>query len=263
MDTDDRPSYEPIGPSPGASAPGEEPRIGRFGRLLKVFASPTEVFEDIRRRPTWIAALLVLLVVAVGQVMVQAHYTDALATAEQTLEMMGIDEVPREQLEARTAAQEETRHLRAAGSSVVFVLGWIVSAALFFLLLKLFGSEVGFAPVFSTTLHAAVPPVTVRAVLLSGLLVHRGQQLTSMEIGRLLKSNLAAFLDPGAPLWMVTLAGSLDLFLVWRIVLLAIGLSVVGRVSRGKGAAAAVVVWGAFIAVMTLLTALPALFMGR
>jgi len=54
----------------------------------------------------------------------------------------------------------------------------------------------------------------------------------------------ARFLDPTTtnPL-VLKLAGQVELFAIWTAVLLAIGLSVTGRVSRGKAAAVAAVIW--------------------
>ena len=75
-----------------------------------------------------------------------------------------------------------------------------------------------------------------------------GQYSVSIGPGR--------FLDPDAtaPL-LLALVGRLDLFTLWTTVLLAIGLSVTGRISRGQAALAAVLVWilGAVPAFLTAL----------
>jgi hypothetical protein len=64
------------------------------------------------------------------------------------------------------------------------------------------------------------------------------------------------FLDPdtAAPM-AVAFAGRVDLFIIWQTILLAIGLSVAGKISRGQAYAAAALVW--------VIGALPGLMQGR
>jgi hypothetical protein len=62
----------------------------------------------------------------------------------------------------------------------------------------------------------------------------------------------ARFLDASANPFLLTLLGGLDLFTIWVVALLAIGLAVVARVPRGRAAIAAVAVW--------LVLLLPSLF---
>ena len=56
--------------------------------------------------------------------------------------------------------------------------------------------------------------------------------------------GVGRFLDPdvASPL-LLAIVGRLDVFTIWVTVLLAIGLSVTGNISRQKAAIAAVVVW--------------------
>ena len=66
----------------------------------------------------------------------------------------------------------------------------------------------------------------------------------------------ARFLDPdGASPVLLAVVGRLDVFTIWVTVLLVIGLSVTGRISRRKAAIAGVIVWMTG-ALPTLLTAL-------
>ena len=66
----------------------------------------------------------------------------------------------------------------------------------------------------------------------------------------------ARFLDPdSASPVLLAVAGRLDVFTIWVTVLLVIGLSVTGRISRRKAAIAGVIVWMTG-ALPTLLTAL-------
>ena len=67
--------------------------------------------------------------------------------------------------------------------------------------------------------------------------------------------GVGRFMDPDGPQGMLNFLGRIDVFTIWVTVLLAIGLSVTGNISRQKAAIAAVVVW-MFGALPLLLTAL-------
>jgi len=56
--------------------------------------------------------------------------------------------------------------------------------------------------------------------------------------------GLGRFFDPDttSPL-LLGLIGRIDLFTIWITVLIAIGLAVTGKISRGKAAIAAAIVW--------------------
>ncbi|MEO8624144.1 MAG: hypothetical protein ABI625_23895, partial [bacterium] len=75
-----------------------------------------------------------------------------------------------------------------------------------------------------------------------------GQFKVSLGVGR--------FLDPDttSPA-LLALAGRVDVFTIWVTILLVIGLSVTGKIPRGKAAVAGVIVW----IVGALPTVLPAL----
>jgi hypothetical protein len=88
----------------------------------------------------------------------------------------------------------------------------------------------------------------VQAVLLDG---SKARSLADLSL------SPARFLDPMsvAPA-VLTLLGNLDIFRIWQIVLVAIGVSVVARVSRGTGAVVAIIMVGIGMILQLLPTAL-------
>ncbi len=69
-------------------------------------------------------------------------------------------------------------------------------------------------------------------------------------------SNLAAFADESTSLPMLVALSSVDLFALWSMVLLTIGYSIAGKVTKLRAAACVVAVWLAWIAVSVGLLAL-------
>ena len=63
-------------------------------------------------------------------------------------------------------------------------------------------------------------------------------------------SNVGSFLPSGLPLWLQTLANSLDVFVFWIIALLAIGYTAASssrKMKFGSSLAVVVVIWLVFL----------------
>jgi hypothetical protein len=254
----DRPSYEP--PDPPADPTSSLARLSALERLVKVFYAPGEVFEDIRRRPSWAIALLAYVVLVTATSLVVWRNVDFEASTREAVESFGF-EVPEEALEKQIESSERRWFLKPILTGAVFTpLLLVVAAALFFLTMKLTGSSIDFVATYSTMLHAYWPGKAVYSALLSVLAQTQGP-VTEMGLITLLKSSIAGFLPDGSSIALVTLTSFFDIFRIWGVVLLVIGLAIVGRVSRGRAAFAALVPWILAILVSTGLALLPSLFL--
>ncbi|MCU0302760.1 MAG: YIP1 family protein [Thermoanaerobaculales bacterium] len=255
---EDRPSYEPETPLTDPTT--TTARLGSFERLVKVFYAPGEVFEDIRRRPSWAIALLAYVVLVTATSLVVWRNIDFEASTREAVESIGF-EVPEEALERQIETSERRWYLKPILTGAVFTpLLLVVAAALFYLMMKLAGSSIDFVATYSTMLHAYWPGKTLYSVLLAVLAQTQGP-VTEMGLITLLRSSVAGFLPHGSSLALVTLTSFFDAFRIWGVILLVIGLAIVGRVSRGRAAFAALVPWILAILVATGLAALPSLFL--
>jgi hypothetical protein len=125
-----------------------------------------------------------------------------------------------------------------------------LSAALaLWLALMVAGSKPAFLPTLSVAAHALLP-LALRQLLTIPALLSRGA-VRLQDLGALLPSNLAAFLvERGAQLTpKVGLLTALDLFSLWSVVLLAIGMASVAKVSKLRSGAVVAVLWLSYVAV--------------
>ena len=191
--------------------------------------------------------MLALILVSVGsQVLVMRHLDVAATVREQLASSPRARNMTEEQMDRTVQAAERFAPYQKAVGAVAAPLVLLLIGGVYFLGLKAVGSDAEFKPVFSTTLHAMLPPAVVSAAVMV-LIVSQRAMVTGQELARLVKSNLAAFLSPDASKPLVALAGVLDVFNVWTWVLLALGLAIVGRVSRGKAVGVVAGVWGLWI----------------
>ncbi len=97
--------------------------------------------------------------------------------------------------------------------------------------------------------------------LLSVPAILRMQGVAALETERALPSSLAALLPEGASPPVLALAGAFDLFALWSLALVALGMASVAGVSRRRALAVVLVLWGS--CVLLLRVALPGFAGGR
>ena len=78
-----------------------------------------------------------------------------------------------------------------------------------------------------------------------------------VDLENLLASNPGAFLSNDAPKWLASLLGSLDLFSIWALLLLALGFSTSNprKIPFSRALTVWVVIWILYIAIKVGLTA--------
>ena len=242
------PRWEPEIEDVLSGGPGgaETPRMGAFARIVQVFVNPVEVFRDIARKPTWAAVLLLTMLLSAGTQFAVLPHLDMEATIRQSLERSG-REVPEEQMDRMIANASKVAWIGPVAAVVMVPVIMSILAGLYLLGLRLAGSDTSFVHTFSATLHAYWPASVAKAAILVAL-VSRTGKIAAEEMQFLVKSNLGAFLSAEAPRWQVALGSVVDVFNVWTFVLLVLGLSIVGGVSRKKAGVVAGVLWLVYVA---------------
>jgi hypothetical protein len=239
-DTSSRPGYEPA-PVEAPTSPGSTPRLTAAQRLWTVFTSPERVFADIAIKPSWVLCLVLMALLTVAVQFVVIPHLDNEATLRARLgdRAEGISD---EEIERMVEQGEKFARFAPIIGLVVAPIAFAIMAAIFFILLKIVGSDADYVRSFSTTLHAYWPASVVTSVL-TAVLIQRVDRIPQQEFTNILKSHPGAFLSPDAPAWLSAAASTLSVFNIWSVVLLIIGFRVVGKVSTGKAAVAAIVPW--------------------
>jgi hypothetical protein len=212
-----------------APAPEAQASIGALGRIIGVFFSPGATFRDIVQRPSWVAPMILLIVIWLGLCAALVKRADWVDYTRQQIEN---NKFAARQVESLTDAQKEAAYeQRAKGSKISQyvrgVIGWplliLFSAAINFGAFKLIGGvRTNFATAFAITVFAHLP-MSLRELLAIPVTFLKDPQ--SIDPQNFLASNIAALLGDSAPIWQQILFGSLDLFAIWAVILIAIGFS--------------------------------------
>lgn len=211
-------------------------------RVFRCFTEPRHVFGEIAQKPTVVWVMALTMALTVGVQLVLTPRIDMEATIAQSLQRGG-REVSEQQLQEAVKAGERFRSLGVilgplGTLAVTFLLGGV-----YFLGLKVVGSEAEYLRVLSAVAHAGFPPSAVQSLFTSIVAANR-PPFPAQEIPRLVKSNVAAFLPADAPKALAGLGQVLDIFNVWYWVLLAWALAAVGGVPARKAAGVVAVCWG-------------------
>ena len=233
---------------PGDESPAET--AGVWEDFIDLFFAPRSVFERRRGWSAWpvllvLSALLVLLFMAWQEILGPVMQLEVQrATAEAMSHNPELDAAQLEQM------QSIGRLFGVIGMAVAFPLGILITAVVGWGLVGLFGGGAAFATVMGVVVYSQL----VRVVqYVAGLLQALVMDVGSMDSVHDVSLSLARFLDqPGTSATLVDLAARVDVFTLWATALIAIGLSVATRLSRGSAWAVALIVW-ALAAMPTLL----------
>jgi hypothetical protein len=228
---------------------------GLFEDLIEAFTAPSRVFE--RRRDGRYGALLVVLVVLTLVVMLatmgaSAPYWDA--QFDTSMRQAAEQGRPMPEGAALDLARTTGRWFGTIGAAIfVPVFVWI--GALFVMLgAKIAGTSLSYRQGATIFTVAGVPRLlSPIAMAVQGLFTDPSsiRSISDASLGP------ARFLDPGTtPAVVLSVLSNFDVVNLWAFALVAIGISVMGRVSRGAGFAGMGIVFACTLA----LTLIPAAF---
>jgi hypothetical protein len=238
------------------SSPEEVPAaMSGWQSSLGVLFSPEKTFGALALRPSWLPALLLLVASTLALSVVLTPKLDMRQVMRDAIEESGQELTPA-QLEQRVEMGEKFKWVGTAVGVVFQPAMYLVMAVLFMVVLRLLGSEIDFRRSLSVSVHGLMP-FAVAALLALPVVMGRAEiDMQDVRGGTFLRSNLAAFAPEGTGKPMLALMGSVDLFSIWTVVLLAIGFRVVGRVSAAAAWGTVLTLWALFVAGKVALAAI-------
>ncbi len=217
-----------------------------IGRIPAVLLSPGETFASIGRRPTWVVALIVLLLCGLAAVAAQSAKVDFESSMREELANANVP-IADDEIETQIA------FMGKFGQAIVYaaalIMPWVVYpliALVLFLTLRLVGGELTYKHSLSVSVYANMP--WALASLLSIPIALGRDAITTQELeqGLLLPANLLAFVSSENAI-VQSLLASASFFSVWTVVLLVIGFATVARVSWGRAAGVVIGWWLAWV----------------
>lgn len=219
-----------------ASPPGSK---NLPARMAGVLLSPRATYAAIAARPRWLGAMAVILVITMSSVYAflstETGKQAMLAQQLQTMESFGM-KVSDAAYQRMEQGADRAKYFAALGQLVSLPLTALVIAGIAFAIFNaVMGGDATFKQVYAVVVHSGI---LIAAQQLFVLPLNYARETMSSP------TNLAVFLpflDEDS--FLARLLGSIDLFIIWWAVNLAIGLGVLYRKRTGPIATTLLVVY--------------------
>ncbi len=220
-----------------------------FQTIINVFLSPREAFEAVDRKPTWVLPFVILLIVTIASAIV----VTPIAMEDR------LDDQRDKLIEERGMTQEEADRAMEMGAKIGKIAGPITApigvglyliifaAVLLFLGNILMGGESNFKKVFSMFTYSSM--IGVLGSLISIPIMFSKK---TMEV----PTNLGVLLnieDKGS--FMYHLLTKVELFTIWQLVVVSIGMAVIYRFTTKKAATGVVILYILYALIASAITA--------
>jgi hypothetical protein len=245
------------------SLPPEQSRLPRL--LWGMIVRPRATLEVLRERegrtwwwPALLALFLVVLPVLVAAPITARQTREAVLAAQEQWgeEMSAGDEAQMEQAMSVAASPLITAVFPAVRSAVGRVVGWLAWAGALYLAGMALGGRSTFGQMFRLVVWTWLP-YALRGLIQTVYILASGQIIANPGLSGLVQENRPVsemVLAPPSPgqMLLVAFLSRVDLFLVWNLILLVVGVTVVTRLPRRKAVLVTLGVWLLLTAVSLL-----------
>lgn len=204
--------------------------------IFNIYFAPSTVFNGLKEKPQWITPFIIILVVVAATAAVTVTLTRETIIARQE-----------EMFEERGMTQEQIEQAKQFTSGPAILISSILSGVIFTALLllvfalvtnlfiPLFGGESGFKKVFSVICFSAL--VMVPAAILKLIMI-------AMTKSPFVTTSLAlAVPNMAKTSFLYQLLAGFDFFVLWEMILVAMGISITNSVVKKSAYILVFVIW--------------------
>ena len=226
-------------PPPVNNAPLEEPPLmSEIGTLGSIFYEPGATFEDLRRKPRFITATLIGIVL----------FTMFLAAFNTKI---GYERIVRDRLESssfyqnqspemkKTMLQQQThpamQYVTIGIAPLVILISFLIGGLIYWGGANAMGGSMTFLRGVAVWVYSSFPPLVVSSLANLLILFLKSPDDIDAVTGQqsLIHANPSFFINTKTMPVVGALLSTFDLFFIWGWILAAIGLRIVGKISTG------------------------------
>ncbi|HQU86627.1 MAG TPA: Yip1 family protein [Pyrinomonadaceae bacterium] len=227
-------------PPPPEKIIKEEPQMSEVSTLVNVFFDPGNTFEDLRKKPRFILALLITVlffggyIIAFQQKLGEQRYRQFIT--EQIEKNPQASSMPAEQKQAQINISVTITKYIGYAIPVFIVVFSFIGGLFYWLGAKAMGGAATFMQSLSVYVYSSFAPTVVS--MLANFIVLFLKSADEIDIATssrgVVQASPAMFMNGKDMPVLTTLVSSLDLFAIWGLILAAIGLQKVGKISKGS-----------------------------
>jgi hypothetical protein len=211
------------------------PALTEFQRLLYTFTAPAKTMTDLRRNASWWVPWLLVSIISVGF----TYTLDKKIGWAQAIETQ-IQANPKAaaQIEQQTPGQrEKTLKTQAAVASVIgyaaplmTLLALVMLAGVLLGIFNFgFGARLRFGELMGVAAYSLLPSILNTLLIITVMFLVPPD---AFDVKNPIATNIGYFVPNTMP-FLKTLLGALDVFTLWQVFLLAVGVSQLSKVKKG------------------------------
>ena len=219
---------------------GQEQTLGFWAKLGNIFASPTKTFEALDKKPTWIAPIIILILISA----VITQLTFPIIIDSQLERFRSNPDIPPEQLEAIeqqiSGNLNQQRIMMLVGQLIVAPIILLLIAAIFYFIGNIIlGGDATYKKVLSIYSWSSFILI-LSALITAPIVLAKGSLDISLSPALLMSGDAL-----GTKLY--ALLSKFDFFVIWFLAVFAVGFGSIYRFSKTKAFVAVGITWGIWI----------------
>lgn len=245
---------------PEELAMSDGPQLSQVSRTVNVFVAPSKTFTDILRSAAcWLPLVLMIVLTfanswAIGKTVgfetateIQMNKNPAQAERMNALS-------PEDRARQMHMAVAVTKGISYAIPVFILIILALETLVLWASFNFALGARTTFPQVFAVIVFAGMPRMFIS--LLSIVLLFAGVGTENFDMKNPVGTNLGYYLST-SPKWLQTLGGYFDIFSIWSLILLILGMAII---SKKKISQSATVIVGWWLLIILISTAASAMF---
>ena len=219
--------------------------------MFDLYLSPSRAFGRLKEKPTWLIPLTIALVANMLISLLSAQYVDRDKIRQAAVEAMQKQNLPEEQIKQRTEVMETwfSNPLARYGAPPVSALfgsliGFLFLAVVYNVSLPLFGGVSDFKRTWAIICNAGL--IAVPSAIVHGTLV-------LIKKSAAVSTGLSMFAPNLKNPFLSIVLARVDLFILWEVILCAIGLNVIFGLKGSKSYVLVFAVWAVITVIFALL----------
>ena len=217
----------------------EEPRMSEVATLGNIFIEPGNTFEDLRRKPRFLLAGLILCLLTLA-----FSITFQQRMGAERFDSFYAEQVDKNPQSASLTPEQKQNSVKIAktfgkavtyGLPVILIIVFLLGALFYWLGVKAMGGSMSYLQGLSVWIYSSFPPGVIFSIANFLVLFLKSPDEIDIATSQrgLAQANPAVFLDGKTMPVLATVLGAFDVFFIWGLILAAIGLHKCGKISKG------------------------------
>lgn len=225
--------------------------------LINIYATPTDAFLNIKEKPQWIVAFCFIAFATI----VAAFFTGPLTIQIMHVTLSQSGNLEKEQIERAIAFSERFQYIGLAIAPIYLLLRWLVIAGVLYFLAILLGTEaLKFKTVYTVVVYSEMILLLMGVINILLLYLKGVDSVHHITDLQAIVGLDVLLTDKTANLPLFTLLNSVNVFSIWYLATLTIGISIATNFSKLKAGVLVTSVWLIGVGFQVALTAISSNF---